>query len=203
VTDANILEIPGLPALSWLTEPGPAEVTAGPSLSITAGPRTDWVADPVTRTRIRSAPAIAFPAPDACILSARVTASFAGTFDAGVLVAYQDEDTWAKLCFEFSPQRQPMVVSVVTRGLSDDCNSVTVDRDWVYLRIARTPAALAFHYSLDGGYWHFVRLFALGEPGAPTSLGFLAQSPFGESATARFSDIRCETGTLADYRSGE
>lgn len=195
--------MPGLPALAWLTPPGEAQVTDDKVLAITAGPQTDWVTDPETGTRVWSAPAIAFPAPEQCILSACVTASFADTFDAGVLLAYRDEQTWAKLCFEYSPQRQPMVVSVVTRGLSDDCNSVTVDRDWVYLRIARTPAALAFHYSLDGNYWHFVRLFALAEPGDPLELGFLAQSPVGVTATARFSDIRYAAGAvLSDYRSG-
>ena len=46
-------------------------------------------------------------------LSARVTAGFASTFDAGVLLLWLDERHWAKLCFEFSPDGEPMIVSVV------------------------------------------------------------------------------------------
>jgi regulation of enolase protein 1 (concanavalin A-like superfamily) len=40
-------------------------------------------------------------------LSARVTAGFASTFDAGVLLLWLDERRWAKLCFEFSPAGEP------------------------------------------------------------------------------------------------
>ena len=62
------------------------------------------------------------------LFQARVEVQVGESFDAGVLVVWLDETTWAKLCFEYSPQREPMVVSVVTRGTSDDCNSVVVRR---------------------------------------------------------------------------
>jgi uncharacterized protein len=170
---------------------------------VSAGPSTDWVADAMTGTRTMTAPALVFPAADQYVLSARVEVPFASTFDAGVLIAYQDAQTWAKLCFEYSPQGRPMIVSVITRGLSDDCNSVEVDRNWVYLRISRVGPAFVLHYSLDRRYWVFVRVFALGPPGAATSAGFLAQSPFGAGVTARFSEISYEQRMLTDIRSGE
>jgi regulation of enolase protein 1 (concanavalin A-like superfamily) len=198
----DAFQLPGLPALGWLHEPATAAVADG-QLSLTAGARTDWVTSPLTADRFLNAPALVFAAAGEYVLSARVAVSFAGTFDAGVLVAYQDEQTWAKLCFEYSPQGRPMVVSVVTRGQSDDCNSVELDRDWVYLRLARTGAAFVLHYSLDGTYWHFVRLFALGQAGAPTKTGFLAQSPFGEGVTVRFSELSYEQRLIGDIRSGE
>ena len=56
------------------------------------------------------------------------------TYDAGVLTLRRRDDLWAKLCFERSPQGEPMVVSVVTRGVSDDCNSFVVDGRSVWLR---------------------------------------------------------------------
>jgi regulation of enolase protein 1 (concanavalin A-like superfamily) len=202
MTGQDAFHLTGLPALGWLHEPAAAAVTDG-QLSLTAGARTDWVTSPLTADRSLNAPALVFPAADPYVLSARVAVSFAGTFDAGVLVAYQDEQTWAKLCFEYSPQGRPMVVSVVTRGQSDDCNSVELDRDWVYLRLARTGAAFVLHYSLDGTYWHFVRLFALGRPGAPVKTGFLAQSPFGEGVTVRFSEASYAERLIGDIRSGE
>jgi hypothetical protein len=48
---------------------------------------------------------------------------FASVYDAGVLLVHASERQWAKLCFEYSPQQRPTLVTVVTRGTSDDCNS--------------------------------------------------------------------------------
>jgi uncharacterized protein len=197
---ADIL-LPGVPPLSWEHRVTDVSMNGG-ELRLAAAPRTDWVADAATGELVLSAPAVGFAAPKVYTLSARVRPAFAGTFDAGVLMIYQDERMWAKLCFEFSPQRQPMVVSVVTRALSDDCNSVPIDQDWVELRIARTGPTFAFHYSLDGHYWNFVRLFALGDTDAVLRTGFLAQSPMGDGSRAVFSHVRYEERALADYRDG-
>jgi hypothetical protein len=95
-----------------------------------------------------------------------------------------------------------MVVSVVTRGASDDCNHVVIDGREVYLRIAVTPRTVAFHYSLDGARWHFVRYFTLGEVDRPR-VGFSSQSPRGQRCVAVFSEIRYREGELSDNRSGE
>ena len=36
-----------------------------------------------------------------------MTVDFAATYDAGVLVLHERDDLGAKLCFEYSPQREP------------------------------------------------------------------------------------------------
>lgn len=195
----NILA--GVPSLTWSHQATDVSVTDG-ALRLAAPARTDWIADASTGNLVLSAPAVGFTAPEEYILSAQVRPAFADSFDAGVLVIYQDKRTWAKLCFEFSPQRQPMVVSVVTHGLSDDCNSVPIDHDWVELRVARTRHTFTFHYSLDGNYWHFVRLFALGDSDAVLRTGFLAQSPMGDGSHTVFSHVRYEERPLSDYRDG-
>jgi uncharacterized protein len=195
------LYLPGLPGFDWEHELGEATIQDG-VLRMTASARTDWVSDQANGDLQLSAPALGFTAPVLYTLAARVRPTFAGTFDAGVLIVYQDERTWAKLCFEYSPQRQPMVVSVVTRGVSDDCNSVAVDQDWVDLRISRNGQVFAFHYSLGGQRWHFVRLFALGEASQVMRTGFLTQSPMGEGAQTEFSRIAFSEQPLTDYRSG-
>jgi uncharacterized protein len=118
-----------------------------------------------------------------------------------VLVMLARDDAWAKLCFEYSPHGEPMVVSVVTRGVSDDCNAAVVPGDTVFLRIAHTPGSTAFHFSRDGQYWNLVRYFTLGAvPGL--RLGFSSQSPTGSGCRAVFSDIRYAQGTIADIRGG-
>lgn len=170
-------------------------------LSLTAGPRTDWFVDPATGEAKLDARTFLEPVEGDFLLSARVECEFVSTFDAGVLALRHDERTWAKLCFEFSPQSEPMVVSVVTRGLSDDANSTVVGANAVWLRVARIGRAHAFHYSTDGEYWHLVRHFALA-PDGKLEAGFLAQSPLGEGCTATFSQIRFSPETLTDIRSG-
>lgn len=92
-----------------------------------------------------------------------------------------------------------MVVSVVTRGVSDDANAFVVDGREVWLRIARIGAAYVFHASTDGKFWQFVRHFAL--PGEPV-VGFVVQSPTGEGCTATFADVRFAAERLADLRGG-
>ena len=84
------------------------------------------------------------------VFGARVQVDFRETFDAGVLVVHVDDKIWAKLCFERSPDQERMVVSVVTRGPFDDCNSLVVDSNSVWLRISRLDATFAFHASTDG-----------------------------------------------------
>src|SRR5258708_34241204 len=93
-----------------------------------------------------------------------------------------------------------MVVSVVPRGVSDDCNSFEVEGDQVWLRVARIGPAFAFHASTDGVRWRLIRHFAL-DPREGIAAGFLAQSPTGPGGTATFGAIRFRQERLADTRS--
>jgi regulation of enolase protein 1 (concanavalin A-like superfamily) len=166
-----------------------------------AGAGTDLFVDPFGAKRLNNAPMLLFPTSGDFVLQAEVIVEFDFTFDAGVLLLWQDDENWAKLCFEFSPQRNPMIVSVVTRGTSDDCNSAIIDARRVYLRVARRGAGCVFHYSRDGRLWHLVRAFRL--PDQPLSAGFLVQSPTGRGCRARFTNIDYRAETIADIRSGE
>jgi Uncharacterized conserved protein len=87
-------------------------------LFILAGAKTDWFSDPAGNYAKDNAPCALVTLPDdAFLLSAKVSVEFASAFDAGVLQIRATDDRWAKLCFEYSPQRRPMIVSVVTRGV--------------------------------------------------------------------------------------
>jgi regulation of enolase protein 1 (concanavalin A-like superfamily) len=94
-----------------------------------------------------------------------------------------------------------MIVSVVTNGASDDCNSVVLSRADAWLRVAGFGDAFAFHYSLDGQTWHFVRYFTLHER-AGVRAGFSVQSPTGEGCTVTYTGVRYQPVALADLRSG-
>jgi regulation of enolase protein 1 (concanavalin A-like superfamily) len=120
------IQLPPHPApLAWEVSPVSWAITAG-ALQVTAGPRTDMFVSPSGEAPTLNAPRLLGPIAGDFQLSARVTVDFQGTYDAGVLLVWSNEQSWAKLCFEYSPQRDPMIVSVVTRVTSDDANSFVV-----------------------------------------------------------------------------
>jgi regulation of enolase protein 1 (concanavalin A-like superfamily) len=135
-------------------------------------------------------------------LSARVTVGFASTFDAGVLLLWLDERRWAKLCFEFSPAGEPMVVSVVCRGVSDDANAFVVPSRSVWLRVSRVDRVYAYHASLDGRAWQMIRAFVLDDETSRDKVGFEGQSPTGDGCSVTFDEIRFLPERLADLRDG-
>lgn len=188
--------------LHWLSPPAAWSYANG-DLVLEAGHRTDWFTDPAgTAPPVANAPALLGHTQGDFVLGVRVHVDFRETFDAGVLVVHVGDRTWAKLCFERSPDGEPMVVSVVTRDVSDDCNSLIVDGNSVWLRISRLGATFAFHASTDGTRWRFVRHFAL-DAGETATVGFLAQSPLGDGCRASFDEISFESRRLGDLRSGD
>ena len=186
--------------LRWRLAPESWELSGG-ALTIRAGARTDLFVDPSGGSATHNTPHLLGRADGDFLLSARVSVDFRARFDAGALLLYVDDDHWAKLCFEYAPLDVPTVVSVVTRGLSDDCNSWPVEGNTTWLRVARRGAAFAFHSSTDGETWTLVRSFALGQAG-DVSAGFLAQSPEGDGCAATFDSIRFRREFLGDLRSG-
>jgi hypothetical protein len=187
--------------LHWLAQPVGWHA-GGSSLSIEAGGQTDWFVDPSgTAESVLSAPALVGDVAGDFAFSARVGVSFAAAFDAGVLMLYADDRTWAKLCFEYSPQQEPTIVSVVTRDRSDDANGFVVDGGEAWLRIARLGSAFAFHASTDGRRWRLVRYFTFGSNREP-AIGFEAQSPTGEGCVVSFEEIRFDRARLGDLRDG-
>jgi regulation of enolase protein 1 (concanavalin A-like superfamily) len=135
-------------------------------------------------------------------LSARVTVEFAAQFDAGVLLLWVDERHWAKFCFELSPAAEPMVVSVVTRDVSDDANAFVVPDRSVWLRVSRVEHVYAFHASIDGRTWRLIRVFTLGDVLIGHKIGFEAQSPTGDGCVVTFDRIRFASERLVDLRDG-
>jgi regulation of enolase protein 1 (concanavalin A-like superfamily) len=197
----DAITIPNLPySFHWLNPPRIWDLSPEGELIITAPAKTDWFIDPQGAVNLSNAPALLFPTSGPAILSAQVIVKHTATYDAGVLMVYESPLAWAKVCLELSPQGLPMVVSVVTKGVSDDCNAFAV-RGPVYLRISRLERAFAFHFSQDRARWDLIRYFRL-EGNQDAQLGFLAQSPTGDGCTASFKDIRFEERLLADIRSG-
>lgn len=196
--------LPGWPAsFTWLRPPVAWRLEADGRLRMRAGPRSDWFTDPETGEAVDAAPvALAEVRDDTFLVSAHAAVTGGAAFDAAAIQIRAAEDRWAKLGVEYSPQGRPMIVSVVTRGRSDDANAVELAEPAAHLRVARTPQALAFHWSADGRTWHLVRHFSLG-PVVALRAGFSVQSPRGEGCEAVFAEMMFRRARLGDLRSGE
>ena len=203
------ITVPGIPipltpsaGSSWTVDPttGRVDVAAAPHSDIFVDPGAGSQVNAETLfnavTLLGSAPVGDFQ------LRARVTVDFAAKYDAGALLLWFDETFWAKLCFEFSPAGERMVVSVVNRGVSDDANGFVVGDPWVWLRVSRLGRVWAFHASTDGAHWRLIRAFGLDADAAALQIGLEAQSPTGDGCTVSFEGLRFSTETLGDLRDG-
>lgn len=208
--------VPGVP---FPLTPSPAGLwrvdEAAGAVTVSAQPHTDIFIDPgngsagpdagaaLNAESMLNAATLLGDAPEGDFqLSARVVPGFASTFDAGVLLLWLDERRWAKLCFEFSPAGEPMVVSVVCRGVSDDANAFRVAGRSVWLRVSRVDRVYAYHASLDGMAWQMIRVFVLNDDTSRDKIGFEGQSPTGDGCSVTFDEIRFRPERLADFRDG-
>ncbi|MEV4620701.1 DUF1349 domain-containing protein [Asanoa sp. NPDC049573] len=200
---ADQLRVPGVPfplvpsaARVWQVDEATVTVSAQPHTDIFVDPAVGGATTLNAATLLGAAPEGDFQ------LSARVTVGFAATFDAGVLLLWADERHWGKLCFELSPAGEPMIVSVVCRGVADDANAFVVPPGPVWLRISRVDRVYAYHASLDGDAWQLIRVFALADDTSGDRIGFEGQSPTGEGCEVTFDEIRFRPERLADLRNG-
>ena len=193
----------GLPSkLSWKNSPFAWHIDSGHELKISAGKMTDWFVDPFDGKLHNTAPILFFvPGPD-YVLNAKVSVGFRSKWDAGAFMIWADDHHWAKLSFELSPGKQPTMVTVVTRGLSDDCNSIPITGNVVFLQIARTGDTYVFYSSVDGHDWKILRTFSL-DTKLKQMAGFEAQSPAGGGAEVTFSEIHYSPTKIKNIYTGQ
>lgn len=192
--------VPG--SLTWQNAPLAWRVEHGGDLSIRSGKETDWFVDPFDGTVHNTAPMLLFVPADDYVLSTKLKVSFNAKWDAGALMVWADDHHWAKLSFELSPAKQPTMVTVVTRGLSDDCNSIPISGSTVYLQIAKSGPVYVFYSSADGKIWQVLRVFSLGDD-SKARVGFESQSPAGDGTEVVFSEIHYSTRKIANIYNSE
>ena len=194
--DTSVPVLHGIPGpLEWKNTPLTSAVDGSGALSITAGKQTNWFISPLDGDKSENSPKLLFKPAEDFVLSAKVTVDFQSQWDAGTLVLYANDTVWAKLCFEMSIEKQPTIVSVVTRGLSDDNNSIAIHGNTVYLKIAKVGQGIFFYASTDGKKWTTIRAFSL-LPAQQILAGFSSQSPLGEKCKTVFSEIEYRAGRI-------
>jgi regulation of enolase protein 1 (concanavalin A-like superfamily) len=172
------------------------------SLTITAGEKTDMFRDPNVTYNTDNAPKLLFEADSNFVFVASVQHKFDSKWDGGALVIKQDSLNWVKLCFEKDYIGARRVVSVVTKGISDDCNSVELNTDKIFFKIAKADNVITLYYSSTGKNWFLVRHFTF-DATKKLKVGFLAQSPTGKECKVQFSNLSYTANKIKDPYVGE
>lgn len=187
--------------LYWENTPVHFEANGG-RLVIQAGEKTDMFRDPNVTYNTDNAPKLLFIADSNFVLTAAIHHAFTSKWDGGAIVLKADSLNWIKFCFEKDYAGQHRVVSVVTKGISDDCNSAASATNTIYYKIAKAGNVITLYFSAEGKSWYLVRHLVFDSNG-PLKLGFLAQSPTGKNCRVTFSDIHYSTKKIGDPYLGE
>lgn len=200
--DKNSLHLPFLPRpLFWENTPLKFHWDST-HLLIESDGKTDMFRDPNVTYNTDNAPKLLFIADSNFVLTASIHHVFFSKWDGGAIVLKADSLNWIKFCFEKDYTGQHRVVSVVTKGISDDCNSAPVPGNTVFYKVAKAGNVITLYYSLEGNRWFLVRHLVF-DSQTPIQIGFLAQSPTGKSCTVTFSHIHYSTRKIRDPYLGE
>ena len=129
----------------------------------------------------------------------KITPEFQKMYDQGCIIAYDNENKWVKFAYENSDAGYPVMVSVVTDGVSDDCSGEKIEEAGAWMQMTRRGNVFAFHYSLDKQIWNFVRICRLAM-NEEIQLGISAQSPIGQGCTVRFEGLELIERDYPDLR---
>ena len=93
-------------------------------------------------------------------------------------------------------------MSVVTKNISDDCNSVEINTNRVFYKMAKADNVITLYYSANGIKWFLIRHLQF-DTKPEFKVGFLAQSPTGTRCVVKFSNIKYQAKKIKDPYVGE
>lgn len=173
----------------------------GGGIRVAVPPATDYFRDPAGEKVKDNGPYLWREVSGDFVVRARVRPTFGARYDAGGILVRQNEERWAKLCYESTNFGTTAAVSVVTRGLSDDANGADLAVPDLWLQVCRVRDEFGMQYALDGKEWRKVRRFHLPLPDT-VRVGLLAQSPGDRGTSVDFLWFSVESRTVADTRTG-
>lgn len=136
------------------------------------------------------------------VMRVKVSHDFKDVYDSSSIMVMKDLECWAKACFEYTDFGTHAVVSVVTRGSSDDANGCNLNGNTAWLQLCRIGNNFAFHYSTDGEHFYMMRYFNL--PAEPImKVGLLAQAPLGSGGKRIYENLSIEKKTVKNIRVGK
>lgn len=175
----------------------------GDKLVIQSNAKSDNFNDPDGKLSNNTAPVLLTQIDNTCpfTFSAKVTPTFADTYDAGAMYIYLNPQWWFKFAFERDERGKIRVVTVRTIETSDDNNHDVVDGEGIYFKISSDTKTIGFYYSLDKENWQLVRLFKNDYP-KELWIGLSTQSPIGNGTSATFEDCSLIQSSIKDFRMG-
>ncbi len=186
----------------WVNEPTRYEIIDS-VLSVTVESGTDYFNDPESSDINSTAPLLYREVEGDFVATALVNPDLSSMWNATSLMVYIDSLNWIKFAFENSDATGNSIVTVVTRGVSDDANGVVIgNQGFMWLRMIRKGNIYAMHWSHDGKEYKMARLSTLPEA-LKVKVGLEAQSPVGTSATHEFLYFNIENKTVANLRKGQ
>lgn len=180
----------------------PKAAIVGDTLTISSGAKSDFFNAP-NGDKFASAPLLikALDNTKPFTFVAKVAPSFAGTYDAGAIYLFVNDDLWQKFAFEMDERGLTRLVTVRTVGTSDDNNHDAITLSDVYMKVSSDTETVGFYYSLDGKQWQLARLYRNDYP-AQLYLALSSQSPLGEGIDTKFTDILLSESAVNDFRLG-
>lgn len=172
------------------------------SFTLVAGAKTDMFRDPNVTYNTDNAPKLLFQPDSDFVLTVAIEHKFSAKWDGGAVVLWADDHNWIKFCYERDYTGAKRVVTVVTRDISDDCNSAAFTANTIWYKIAKAGKVITLYCSQDGRHWLLVRHCQFEAPSGYL-LGFMAQSPTGQQCSVRFSNWKYEAKTIKDPYAGE
>lgn len=186
----------------WMNPPGKFQV-ADNALHVVAGKGTDFFNNPENGEIAASAPLLFREVSGDFVATTLVRPDFSAMWNAAALLVHADSTHWIKFAFENSDATGKSIVTVVTRGVSDDANGAVLHQpDAVWLKMIRKGNLFAMHWSEDGEAYKMARLSHL-PVGETVKIGMEAQCPAGEAATHEFLFFSLGNKTVEDLRKGE
>lgn len=187
--------------MKWENKPQRFSINKS-NITIFSGEKTDMFRDPNVKYNTDNAPKLLFDADSNFVLKASIEHAFLNKWDGGALVLKLDSLNWVKCCFEKDYTGARRIVTVVTKDISDDCNSVEIKSNKVYFKIAKADNVITIYYSENGLKWFLVRHFTF-DTSKNLKIGFLSQSPTGKNCKVTFRDIQYTVKKIKDPYLGE
>ena len=203
--DHNILQNitkDSLGDLQWLNQPADFNLDQG-KLTIAAPKGSDFFINPEDLSATNSAPVLYQVISGDFVASTSVSPDLSSVWNAAGLMLIIDDSNWIKLVFEVSDATGPSIVSVTTRGISDDANGVRLtSHAKIWLKLVRKGNNFAMLWSENGKSYKMARLSAM-PPTERVKIGLEAQCPVGEKALHKFHHFSIESKSVKDLRKGE
>lgn len=185
--------------LDWLNEPESYQIMDS-SLSVTVKKGSDFFNNPEDNSIVASAPFLYKRIKGDFVAKAIVQPDFTSQWNAVALMVHCDSLNWIKFAFENSDATGPGIVTVVTKGTSDDANGVVLNKQTqIWLAIARKNNIYSMHWSKDGKSYKMARLTSLPMM-SEVKIGIEVQSPVGDEATHTILFFETEERTVKNLR---